>query len=91
MAISAYTTRMASQLNGSDRPELHRLQFPSPSKGDDGPGWKDLSTVQEAPMEAETLSEGVTKEEFSRRQANVSKSHKAAGHPSNRNTGEDRH
>eukprot|EP00439_Symbiodinium_sp_Y106_P012966 s3447_g1.t3 len=84
VAISAYTTRMAYNLVQQDRAELDRLQFPVCARLNMELAQESLAVTQPT-MEPEELPEGVSKEELERWKANVSKFHKAAGHPSNRN------
>ena len=74
IAVSAYTTRLASTLPASDLQCLRQLGFPPPRKAH-------LAMA----VEAATLPAGVDEATFKSWQAQIAKFHKAAGHPTNRN------
>ena len=74
IAVSAYTTRLASTLPSSDLQCLRQRGFPPPCK-------VQLSMA----AETMTLPEGVDEATFKNWQAQIAKFHKAAGHPTNRN------
>ena len=85
IALSAYTTRMTPHLQPEEIRQLRRLGFPIST----------TTTAMALPAEissdqGEVLDElppGVTKAEFEKWEAQVSKFHKAAGHPTKRNLG----
>ena len=85
IVLSAYTTRMTPHLQPEELRQLRQLGFPLP----------DSSRLLAFPAEGSSepadapheLPPGVTKLEFEKWEAQVSKFHKAAGHPTNRNLG----
>ena len=79
VAVSAYTTRLASQLDGAQHKCLRQLGFPPLRPRAQQP----LQAALAAEMDS--LPEGVDEQTYKRWEAQVAKFHKAAGHPTNRN------
>ncbi|CAE7462825.1 GIP [Symbiodinium sp. CCMP2592] len=90
LSVSAYTTRLTPSLQNDDRSLLRQLGFPlivdatmvaNPAEMELRPATPTTALEPDLPQ----LPDGVTKEEYRSWEAQISKFHKAAGHPTNRN------
>ena len=83
IAVSAYTTRKAVDLEPEERQHLLRMGFPIATRNQPV-----LLESHAATSSTDTvLPEGVTADEYKNWEAQIAKFHKAAGHPTNRNLG----
>ena len=90
LSVSAYTTRLAPWMKEDDARHLRQLGFPLPSTSvllaNPAEVRPPVTTTTSAEdHDQPQLSQGISKEEYRSWEAQVSKFHKAAGHPTNRN------